>query len=39
MYTDGLTEANKNVQDLFGATRMLNAPQFDDMTMLALEYK
>jgi sigma-B regulation protein RsbU (phosphoserine phosphatase) len=66
MYSDGLTEAHKDVQDLFGAARMLevlnknsqlspaelifavkaevdsfvgNAVQFDDMTMLALEYK
>ena len=66
MYTDGLTEAHKNVEDLFGSARMLEVlnknstlppdellsavkakvdefvgdePQFDDMTMLALEYK
>ena len=66
MYTDGLTEAHKDVHDLFGSTRMLevlnkykerepkelalavksevmafseDAPQFDDMTMLVLEYK
>ena len=47
LYTDGVVEATNAHEELFGTERMCEAlhraengtPQFDDLTMLCLEYK